>query len=378
MEAKGYLPFPWPKKFPANKDFRILTVNNEKELSEKLAKHCPDAAPLPDLYVTHSGTFHCDEVMATVVLKYAKLISPSGLVVRTRDEQIIKKGKIVYDVGGAFDVEGRRFDHHMKDFAETFDKGHSIKLSSCGLVYRHFGRGAVKNVLEEWGVEEKCVEYVYHKVYEELVMAIDAVDNGISQYPPEHDPKYRINTHLGSRVARCNPAWNSGNEKEKTIEGFYHALQICEEEFLWQLHSQARILYPAYAVVEQGYNSRAAFHSSGRLLHLQTACPWGQQLRALEEADKEGKKVLFVVYSKDGDYAVQGVPEKPGSFACRLYLSEKWRGLRGDELVKVSGLPGASFVHASGFIGVASSLETVVKMAELTMAEADGKMTGAS
>eukprot|EP00826_Nyctotherus_ovalis_P044107 TRINITY_DN4738_c0_g1_i2.p1 TRINITY_DN4738_c0_g1~~TRINITY_DN4738_c0_g1_i2.p1 ORF type:complete len:344 (+),score=109.40 TRINITY_DN4738_c0_g1_i2:24-1034(+) len=328
---------------------------------------------------THCISSAASDVYKRQVHGYAKLVSPSGLIVRTRDEQIIKKGKIVYDVGGVFSVEERRFDHHMKDFKETFDGGHSIKLSSCGLAYRHFGRHTVKNVLAEWGVsEEKCVEYVYHKVYEDLIMAIDAMDNGISQYPPENDPKYRINTHLGSRVARCNPAWNSGNEKEKTIAGFYHALQICEEEFLWQMHSQACILYPAFAVVEKGYKDRFAFHSSGQLLHLQTACPWGQQLRALEEADKEGTKVLFVVYSKDAEFAVQGVPEKPGSFACRLFLNEKWRGLRGDELVKVSGLPGASFVHASGFIGVAKSLETVVKMAELTIAEKNAKMADVS
>jgi len=377
MEAnKEYSPFPFPNTFPSNNSFFILTVTDERELIEELKKH--NKEEVKDWYVIHSGPFHCDEVMATIILKYAKLALPSGIIIRTRDEEIIKKGKIVYDIGGISNAKSLRFDHHMKDFKETFDANHDIKLSSCGLVYKYFGKEAVKNILAEWKiVDEKCVEYTYSKVYEDLIMTIDAMDNGINQYPFNIDPRYRINTHLGSRVSRCNPAWNAENGNEMVNIGFKGALKVCEEELLWQLYSQACVLYPAFAIVEKGYKERTKFHPSGQLLYLETACPWGQQLRTLEEADTDPNKkpVLFIIAKNDKEHRVQCIPEKPGNFVCRLYLCEKWRGLRGEELIQASGIPGSVFVHASGYLGIGTSFETVIKMAELSMAEGDSKMT---
>ena len=36
---------------------------------------------------------------------------------------------------------------------------------------------------------------------------------------------------------------------------------------------------------------------------------------------------------------------------CRKFINKKWFGLRDEELVKVSGIKGGKFVHATGFIG---------------------------
>ena len=41
----------------------------------------------------------------------------------------------------------------------------------------------------------------------------------------------------------------------------------------------------------------------------------------------------------------------PESFASRKALPEAWRGIRDDELSKLSSIEGCIFVHASGFIG---------------------------
>ena len=46
------------------------------------------------------------------------------------------------------------------------------------------------------------------KLYESFFEHIDAVDNGISRYPWEIEPKYRSNgTNIISRVANMNPQW---------------------------------------------------------------------------------------------------------------------------------------------------------------------------
>jgi uncharacterized UPF0160 family protein len=43
------------------------------------------------------------------------------------------------DVGGKYDASGCLFDHHQKGFDGVLE-GYSTKLSSAGLVYKHFGR----------------------------------------------------------------------------------------------------------------------------------------------------------------------------------------------------------------------------------------------
>ena len=87
------------------------------------------------MIVTHSGKFHADEAFACFMLK--SLSEFAGLpIVRSRDPAVIAKGKAVVDVGAVYDSEKMLFDHHQREFAETFSESHSIKLSSAGLVYK--------------------------------------------------------------------------------------------------------------------------------------------------------------------------------------------------------------------------------------------------
>lgn len=42
----------------------------------------------------------------------------------------------VLDVGGVYDPNADRFDHHQKGFNEMLGHGFTTKLSSAGLVYK--------------------------------------------------------------------------------------------------------------------------------------------------------------------------------------------------------------------------------------------------
>jgi uncharacterized UPF0160 family protein len=44
--------------------------------------------------------------------------------------------------------------------------------------------------------------------FQEFIEALDGIDNGITQYPNDIQPKYRSRTDLSSRVSWLNPAWN--------------------------------------------------------------------------------------------------------------------------------------------------------------------------
>ena len=61
---------------------------------------------------THSGIFHCDEVLATTLLLHTKQFENS-IIVRSRNMDLLKKADLLCDVGGIFDKEKMLFDHHQ-------------------------------------------------------------------------------------------------------------------------------------------------------------------------------------------------------------------------------------------------------------------------
>ena len=63
------------------------------------------------------------------------------------------------------------------------------------------------------------------------------------------------------------------------------------------------------------------------------------------------------------------MPPNKASFDMRVPLAKAWRGIRGAELKEASGFPDIEFVHQSGFIGGAWSLETCIKMGEASIIE---------
>lgn len=60
-----------------------------------------------------------------------------------------------------------RFDHHQKTFHDTLsEEAFQTRLSSAGLVYRHFGRQILRQLVEGTSVPEDVVDKkLYAKVY---------------------------------------------------------------------------------------------------------------------------------------------------------------------------------------------------------------------
>ena len=115
---------------------------------------------------THNGAFHVDEVLACTMLKLLPRYAEAEIV-RTRDPEVLKTCDLVVDVGGEFDSKRHRYDHHQKTFSESVSslvpgKKWKTKLSSAGLVYVHFGREVVAQVLDT--KDEGLIDKVYDKV----------------------------------------------------------------------------------------------------------------------------------------------------------------------------------------------------------------------
>ena len=109
------------------------------------------------------------------------------MIVRTRQEDVFDLLDIVVDVGGIYDADRNRYDHHQATFEESWNNSPDdiTKLSSAGLVFRHFGREVITNAVKDnWGVtlEGPRLEKVYQKVYKKLILEVDALDNGMNQF----------------------------------------------------------------------------------------------------------------------------------------------------------------------------------------------------
>lgn len=78
---------------------------------------------------------------------------------------------------------------------------------------RHFGREIIANKIQA-PLDDPQVTTLWLKLYKEFIEAIDAIDNGVSQYPNDIKPKYRSRTDLSARVGWLNPAWNQSVDSE--------------------------------------------------------------------------------------------------------------------------------------------------------------------
>ena len=93
------------------------------------------------IIATHDGMFHADEVFAVAaILCFLDTAPVLATVVRTRDEDTIRKADFAVDVGSVYDTEKNRFDHHQEGGAGKRENGIlDIPYASFGLVWRKFG-----------------------------------------------------------------------------------------------------------------------------------------------------------------------------------------------------------------------------------------------
>ncbi|KJR84612.1 MYG1 protein [Sporothrix schenckii 1099-18] len=333
---------------------------------------------------THNGHFHADEALAVHMLRRHVPDYAGASLVRTRDPAKLAESHTVVDVGGEYDADKLRFDHHQRGFTTTFP-GRPTKLSSAGLVYMHFGRGIIERSVRSQKVADTDVDLLYNKLYSGFIEALDAHDNGIDAYDPAElaaanggagiAKRYTDGGFtLGAVVGRYNAQWNDADEDQATEDArFEKASARIGVEFDRELNYLVSGWLPARSIVKAAFDARSEFDSGGRLLVFRDqSCPWKDHLYTLEsEAGEGSSKVLYVLYpDKEGRWRVQCVPAAKDSFESRRPLPEAWRGHRDDALDKIldgAVAPGAVFVHASGFIGGHRTFEGALQMAKKSL-----------
>lgn len=188
-----------------------VKVYSTKQVTLDVIKEAQKSAPVIG---THNGTFHCDEVTACVLLKTLDKWKDSAII-RTREDNLLQQCDIVIDNGHIFDPEKNRFDHHQRDFEITWSEKHTkTKLSSAGLIFKHFGREVLEQAFK---VDPQDSEYLQNELYELIFESIDANDNGVKSCECK-DKRYTGGVPgYGGLISSCNTSWIISDKMDESI-----------------------------------------------------------------------------------------------------------------------------------------------------------------
>ncbi|MDH5394077.1 MAG: MYG1 family protein [Gammaproteobacteria bacterium] len=283
--------------------------------------------------VTHNGNFHADDVFSIAA---CKSIFPGFKLIRTRDLKLIASADIVIDVGGEYDPDTDRFDHHQRGGAGERENG--IPYSSFGLIWQKYGLQICQGNQD-----------VANAVDAGLVSTIDAIDCG-------HVEGVSKGISLSQTISMFNPTW----QEESHFDSCFDEAVDFASRVLTRFIASANGGISAKEIVAAAIENA----EDARVIVLEKYTPWKRTVHALSE------EALYVVYpSQTGQWRIQTVPIEPGSFEDRKSLPKQWAGLSDDALKEMTGIDDAMFCHNGCFIAGAESFESTMKMAAMALKE---------
>jgi len=300
---------------------------------------------IPEFIVTHSGGFHADELMSSVIL--TKLF-PNAKLIRSRDPEWITPNhdRIIYDVGGAYDHTARIYDHHQRG-APRRDDGRA--LSSFGLIWQHYGR----DYLAAAGIPEKDIAIIHASFDESYVLPIDLVDNG------ELSPAVAgqlAGLILPTLLETLKPVFDDRRPDADDC-AFQHALTIARSFVEAKIAGLAAKLR-AETIVLNAIEAAGA----SQVLELPIGMPFRSAI-----VKAEAEHLLFVVHPRSHDWGLTGFRKSDDGFELRADLPVAWAGLTNGDLEAACGVQGATFCHNGRFIAAARTREAALAMADLAV-----------
>jgi uncharacterized UPF0160 family protein len=288
--------------------------------------------------ITHNGSFHADDIFACATL--CLMLEKKGEefeIIRTRDEEIIKTGDYVFDIGYIYNPDLNRFDHHQPGGAGK--RENDIEYSSFGLVWKKFGI--------ELCIDKKATDIIDEK----LVAPVDAFDNGFDlvQNKYEITPYYIQHLFFSMR-----PTWKEENLSKD--EMFLKSVEIAKIVLVREI-IQAQDMILADDMVTLNYKNSL----DKKIIILDDKYPFS--------ALNNFPEPFFVIYPRKvtSDWGVEAVRNNPKTFVNRKNFPKLWAGLRDEKLQNVTGVKDAVFCHRGLFLVVANSKEGAIKLAQIAV-----------
>lgn len=292
--------------------------------------------------ITHTGTFHADEVFATVIL--SKSFMGMATVLRTvvvPEKEFVETEPIIYDIGGG------KLDHHQKGGNGTRENG--VPYASAGLVWKEYGLKILCSTFN--GATDAEIKFIFDYIDKNLIQGVDAYDNGV--LPKADYPAQSMN--ISEIIRNFNPTWDS---EETSDTAFIQAVNFAEvifDKLIETAHAKAK----SESIIEE-----AISNSKRGIMILSQQIDW--QDAFFSSSNPKAKEINYVIFpSNRNDYKVRCVPDELNGFGQKMPLPVKWRGLKNEELQKCSGVSDAIFCHPNGFIAAAASFKGALQLAEL-------------
>ncbi|OOB77293.1 MAG: hypothetical protein BEN18_10505 [Epulopiscium sp. Nuni2H_MBin001] len=286
----------------------------------------------------HSGSFHADDVFCVAMMQS---IVDDLEIIRTRDEDILKKCDIVADVGGG------KYDHHDLNKRLRPD---GIPYCAFGLLWQDYGNDYIRKNFS-FLCEDK-VQDIVDKIAVNFITELDANDNGVDIIKCD----YPIMT-LSKIIDTFAPHGSYDIDKYffKAVDFATHLLNVVVSK---------EVRY--YDDLEYIQDLLRSQDTSCGYLVLDKRISWKEPLLLCDT----NKAIKFVVYEDlSQKWMVQNVPIVLGEFHARAYLPKSWAGLSQQELDVVTGIDGCIFCHPARFLCGNSTKEGAIKLAKLALAQ---------
>lgn len=294
------------------------------------------------ILTTHAGGFHSDDIFACATLEL--LLDARGesyTVMRSLDEKIFETSDYVFDIGGVYDPQKNRFDHHQREGAGKRENG--IPYATFGLVWKEYGEVVCQN------------KEVALTIDRQIVQPIDANDNGLDVFTTVIDGVSPVT--FQDIVGFYTPG------EDATENDYYTA-------FLTLVSLAKTILSKAITKAQKQSEVNA---------HLKELYEHAEEKRILVTDRKYGRfaltmaalylpEVLYVIYpSKRGGFDVVATRVGIGGMESKKPFPEAWAGARETELQTITGVKTARFCHNARFLCGAGTKEDAMLLAELAI-----------
>lgn len=281
---------------------------------------------MPLKVATHSGSFHADDVLAFALIRV--YVDPDATVERTRDRLRWAEADMLIDVGGEFDPERGRFDHHQASYTGT--------RSSAGMV------------LDWLESESKVSRELAKTLRRQLVEHVDAVDNGRIT-PTGGVPCFSSLVAMTNHTATC---------PEEFLANYLAAADMAAL-VVRGIEAGCEQIKAAREAVEAGMKQAVADQRA--VIYLDDSYAWKPAYFEMGGVDHPTD---FVLFPGHGMWRVAAIPPEPGSFDKKRPFPAEWAGLTDAELAEVVGVPGAVFCHKNRFIAVFETRESALESLE--------------
>ncbi|MEX0961865.1 MAG: MYG1 family protein [Simkaniaceae bacterium] len=272
---------------------------------------------------THDGTFHADEVTAVAMLILFDLIDEEA-VIRTRDKALLDECEYVCDVGGIYEVQMKRFDHHQSDY--------QAYLSSAGMILSYLKEKAIIS------------PDLYQFLNRSLIMGIDAVDNG--QVTPSIG-----HCSFSGVISNFVPVSHESSRSDMD-KAFFEAVTFVKGH-LSRLMQRYHYIKSCRSCVEK------AMKEGKDLLIFDRPMPW---MESFFELGGEEHPASFLIMPTGENWKLRGIPPSlRDRMNVRIPLPVKWAGLLDDELEKACQIKGGIFCHKGRFISVWKTKEAAIE-----------------